>query len=283
MRTRVSSLEEFVARVIPALSQREAENNLPFGIVLRLAAGQVTPPGTVLLSVESGEEVVACAIRTPPHDIVVSRLPAGAARVVADYFLALPVAISGAMGPEHSGREVAELVAEGLGGRAVRRMGQWVYELTAVKAVTQPPGEARPASRDEEAFVAACHDAFAAEAGLRLSNDASVWARTEIAAGRAYVWDHAGPRALACTSRETPSGRCIGPVHTPVECRRRGYATALVANLAGRILDTGKRFACLFTDASNPTSNHIYETIGFRRICSFDAYKIESVATTSRP
>src|SRR5258708_27396167 len=99
MRARALSAEEFCAQGIPALAEREAENNLPFGIALRLAAGNWNPAGAVLLSVGSGAKVVAGAVRTPPHDIVVTRLPAGAARVVADHFMALPAPITGASGP----------------------------------------------------------------------------------------------------------------------------------------------------------------------------------------
>jgi predicted GNAT family acetyltransferase len=276
MRVNVLSADEFVARVIPALAAREAENNKPFGIALRLAASRENPARAVLLSVQSGERVVACAVRTPPRDIIVSRLPEGAARVVAHHFLALPAAITGVMGPEHSGREVAEVVAQGLGARAELRLRQLVYELTSVKPVAQPSGKAHAASRKEHAFVASCYAAFVQEAGITHAGDASAWAEAAIEAGRAYVWDDESPRALACSPRETPSGRSIGPVYTPPPFRRRGYATALVADLAQRILNSGKRFACLFTDASNLTANHIYETIGFRRICSFDAYTIET-------
>ena len=158
--------------------------------------------------------------------------------------------------------------------QAELRMRQHVYELTALTPVAQPLGEARLASLEEHGFVAQCYDEFVAEAGIMLASDSRSWAEAEIKAGRAYVWDNAGPRALACLSRETSSGRCIGPVYTPPQFRRQGYATALVAEIARQILESGKRFACLFTDDSNPTSNHIYQMIGFHEVCRFDAYKI---------
>ena len=47
MRALAVNAEEFVARVIPALSHRESENNLPFGIAMRLAAGELESPGAV--------------------------------------------------------------------------------------------------------------------------------------------------------------------------------------------------------------------------------------------
>ena len=65
----------------------------------------------------------------------------------------------------------------------------------------------------------------------------------------------------------TPNGIRIGPVYTPPELRGRGYATALVAELSQTLLDEGRRFCFLFTDLANPTSNAIYERIGYVRVC----------------
>ena len=62
--------------------------------------------------------------------------------------------------------------------------------------------------------------------------------------------------------RRVREGRS-GPVYTPPAARRRGYASALVAEASQLQLDAGRRFRFLFTDLANPTSNHIYQTIGY--------------------
>ena len=64
----------------------------------------------------------------------------------------------------------------------------------------------------------------------------------------------------------------VNAVYTPPEQRRRGYATAAVAVLSQRLLDTGYQFCCLFTDLSNPTSNTIYQRIGYRPLCDYNEY-----------
>jgi predicted GNAT family acetyltransferase len=66
---------------------------------------------------------------------------------------------------------------------------------------------------------------------------------------------------------ETPSGVRISYVFTPQEFRGRGYASALVAQLSQKMLDSGKRFCFLYTDVANPTSNRIYHKIGYRPVC----------------
>ena len=86
------------------------------------------------------------------------------------------------------------------------------------------------------------------------------------------LWEDGGePVSLAGWGGPTPNGIRVGPVYTPPELRGRGYATALTAELSQRLLDGrlfegGRRFCFLYTDLANPTSNAIYERIGYRRV-----------------
>ena len=80
------------------------------------------------------------------------------------------------------------------------------------------------------------------------------------------LWEDGQIVSLAAFGNPTPNGIRIGPVYTPPEHRRRGYASALVAELSERLL-AKRRFCFLFTDLANPTANRIYEQIGYRRIC----------------
>jgi predicted GNAT family acetyltransferase len=54
----------------------------------------------------------------------------------------------------------------------------------------------------------------------------------------------------------------IGPVYTPTSQRRRGWASAGVSDVCARLLREGVT-PCLFTDQANPTSNAIYQRLGF--------------------
>jgi predicted GNAT family acetyltransferase len=86
------------------------------------------------------------------------------------------------------------------------------------------------------------------------------------------LWEDGGvPVSLAGWGGPTPNGIRVGPVYTPPELRGRGYATALSADLSQRLLDGrlfegGRRFCFLYTDLANPTSNAIYERVGYRRV-----------------
>ena len=266
---------EFNARVVPALSVREAENGLPLGIAQRLALQPEAAVGALLLGVESAGTIVGAAVWTPPHDIVVTRLPEGAAARIATECARSGWAITGASGPEGHGLELAEQLA-GLSKAAVRlRLRQRVYQLTSVNPVPRASGAMRRASTPADVdLVARWYAEFAEEARLAHPMGPRDWASATIASGSAFLWEDATAGCLACLSRETPNGRAIGPVYTPPAARRHGYATSLVAQLSQDVLTSGKRFACLFTDDANPTSNHIYESIGFCFICRYDAYSL---------
>jgi predicted GNAT family acetyltransferase len=67
----------------------------------------------------------------------------------------------------------------------------------------------------------------------------------------------------------TPNGIRIG-WSTPPELRRHGYASAVTAATSQAELDKGRRFVFLFTDLSNPTSNKIYQAIGYRPVSDVD-------------
>jgi GNAT superfamily N-acetyltransferase len=70
----------------------------------------------------------------------------------------------------------------------------------------------------------------------------------------------------------TPNGIRVGPVYTPPDLRGRGYASAVTAALTQRLLDSGRRFCFLYTDLANPTSNSIYQRIGYHAVADSDLW-----------
>ena len=66
----------------------------------------------------------------------------------------------------------------------------------------------------------------------------------------------------------------IGFVYTPKEERGKGYASACVAAASEKALETGYKFCCLFTDLGNPTSNSIYQRIGYNPVTDVLDYDI---------
>ena len=148
-------------------------------------------------------------------------------------------------------------------------MSMRMYAASAVTPVPAADGAMRAAGEGDRALLAEWAHAFAREAGLRVgpaeiarSLDSRVGADPGIA-----IWEAAGvPVTLAGATVSSPGIARVGPVYTPPEHRRHGYATSLVAAWTTELLRRGMRRCVLFTDLANPTSNSIYQAIGFRPI-----------------
>ena len=74
------------------------------------------------------------------------------------------------------------------------------------------------------------------------------------------------PVCMAARARQSRNAATISLVYTPPDLRRHGHASRMVAALSARCLKEGKKFCNLFADLTNPTSNAIYQEIGYRKI-----------------
>ena len=125
------------------------------------------------------------------------------------------------------------------------------------------PGHARPATADDAALVAEWFLAFNAEVGEAPLTEAETFARIRIADARIWLWDDDGPRALAGFTRTVGTVARVGPVYTPPEDRRHGYAAGCTAAVSRHILDHRADGCVLYTALANPTSNAIYRRLGY--------------------
>lgn len=89
-----------------------------------------------------------------------------------------------------------------------------------------------------------------------------------------YLWQDEVPVSFVCCAGSTPNGKRLGPVYTPKEYRKKGYATTCVADLSQKFLEMGCKSCFLFTDLANPISNHIYRKIGYLPVTDCCEYKI---------
>jgi ribosomal protein S18 acetylase RimI-like enzyme len=84
-----------------------------------------------------------------------------------------------------------------------------------------------------------------------------------INSGNLYLWQVEGkPVSMAQITHRSPRHASINAVYTPPELRKRGYASAVVAELCSRIEEEGL-IPMLYADLSNPDSNKVYRSIGF--------------------
>jgi uncharacterized protein len=266
---RFDRVEDFLTFAGPFLVEREAEHNLILGVTGNLRdAPETFDPDPYLATVTAGGRVVAATMQTPPFQLVLSEIDDPRALEVLAADLA-GRSLPGVLGPvELVGAFVEMRTARG-GAPGHLHVSERIFRLTDVRPPRPVAGHSRIAEPDDRDLVTRWVDAFMREA-LSEADPAEVAANTDrwlAGQGRTlYLWEDGEPVSLAGVGGPTPNGIRIGPVYTPPEARNRGYASALVAAVSQAELDRGRRFCFLFTDLANPTSNHIYETIGYERV-----------------
>jgi predicted GNAT family acetyltransferase len=162
--------------------------------------------------------------------------------------------------------------AHGIGCRA-----GGAHARVSARRVVQPPtaaGTFRAATEADQPTVARWVAAFVEEAGLDDPSDPDDVARERIREGSLFVWEDARPVSMAAWAGRTGRTVRINYVYTPPEHRGRGYASACVASLTQQLLDEGFAQCCLYTDLANPTSNKIYQAIGYRPVCDAAEYPL---------
>ncbi len=163
-----------------------------------------------------------------------------------------------------------------LTGRAFHlEVAERVFCLEQVNPVRGVSGQLRPVTLVDRDLLVEWIHAFTIEA-LREADRARVERSVDLSfqssLRRTYLWEDGQPVSLVGCGGKTPNGIRIGPVYTPPDLRGRGYASACVAAVSQLLLDEGRKYCFLFTDLSNPTSNHIYQQIGYQPVADMDKY-----------
>jgi hypothetical protein len=272
---RYDDIHEFYPIVEPFLTENEAAHNLMLGVSSLLLTGvqQFSDPAYLGLVAEN-DEVLAVAMRTPPHYVVLSQtetLPA-VARFVADIQAFYGDDVPGVLGPTSPSLAFAGHWTALTGKDHAVRMDERVYQAKRITPPEGVPGATRLMEWSDVPLMKGWLGEFFREA-LAEDNPAQVDRVIASALDRDHprkllLWiDESGtPVSLAGCTGPTPNGMRIGPVYTPPEFRGRGYGSAVTAALSQMILDEGKTYCFLFTDLSNPTSNTIYQRIGYEPV-----------------
>ncbi len=272
---RFDTASAFLAAAGDFLGRREAEHNLIFGICASLAADprfSSAPP--YLAAVWRGGRVVLAGVMTPPWNLVLSCTddPGALAAIAADLDAA-GIAPPGTTSPVETARGFVDVWCEPHGLVGEVAVAERIYRLERVIRPSGVEGAMRVATEADRALLHDWVDAFLAEALSRSSpEEAAVLVDRSFRTGTRtwYLWEDGEPVSVAASAGPTPNGIRIGPVYTPPERRNRGYASAVTAAASQAELDRGRRFIFLFTDLSNPTSNKIYQQIGFEPVIDVD-------------
>jgi GNAT superfamily N-acetyltransferase len=259
-------ISDFVAAADDYLRGDPVRNTVPLSVLAGLLASGPAAYGDDPPQFgwhESGGRTDGAMLRTPPHPLLVAGLPAGsAAGLLSELAAARPDAANML---DQNAAEFSAAWAGVTGGRTEVHHQMALFRLAGLRPPTPAQaGTARAPGDGELDLLAGWTGAFGTETGATVGDPAravSEW----LSYGGMLVWDDNGPAAMACLSR-TVAGVCrVGTVYTPPDRRQHGYGGAITTAISQQALDAGATEIVLYTDLANPTSNALYERLGYRR------------------
>lgn len=262
---RHASPGDFLERAESWLLAREAEHNLHLSLAYARRDAGTAGADVLFGTVEQDGDVVGCAIRTPPHKLLITSIPLEAAGDIVERIAEVYDQIPAVLGPDDSAEAVASAWIALKGGGWETGMRQRICRLDEVVPARPVPGALRLATMDDLELLTEWSVGFARDAGHAFLLEPEQISRM-IERQDLRVWQDERPASMAVAQGATPNGCRVGYVYTPPELRGRGYASALVAELSQSMLDSGLSFCVLYADLSNPTSNAIYLRIGYNPI-----------------
>ncbi|AAT61477.1 MULTISPECIES: GNAT family N-acetyltransferase [Bacillus cereus group] len=255
----------FKKEVISFLEKNEQENNLILGVLQMVqqpifmgVAKQEEEIAIVFLQTEEKKQIIVATSEMVEEAIV------ELAKKLAEVYPNVP----GLIGNKKVVQRLAEEIAVLENKKTTVAMEQGIYELKQVKKKWNGDGVSREINGDEIPLIEQWIYQFCEEVNLPTTKEeAEQTAHTLITNHRLFGLEIDGKLvSVAAKTRPTKNNITVNFVYTPKEERKKGYASNCVAALSQRMLDEGYKTTTLYTDLANPTSNKIYQEIGYEQI-----------------
>jgi predicted GNAT family acetyltransferase len=268
----LSDPQTFLKRTRDFRSGEPYLTNVMGSVATSVATGLRTYDQSFWWVIEDSSGVArAMMMRTAPHKLVLSPMPEEAVGAAAAAVLEHDPELPGVTGSRTLVDRFIAAFSEGSPRRIESTIERclWVYKLGPFVTAAPAAGSCRVADDTDFDLLRRWWWAFAEETNVeRYGLEEGL--RGALAQGRISLWSlDDRPVCAVGTSPvvDVPSGSIvrIGPVYTPPEDRRQGYAGQLTGTVSSQLVDQGHR-VMLFTDSFNATSNGVYTRLGYEKI-----------------
>lgn len=280
--TQYSEINQFILENEDSMLIHESENNLLLGLADSISKAKRPFDNPLFLACKNKQgEVMAQALRTNlERPLAITRLSELDIELLCHYLILNKVTLSGVVGPKNSSIAFNQRWCELNSLQSSIGMEQGIYELTNVIPPKQVAGSLHKISEKDQEIVLPMIEGFVVDCfpdDLNPQKTAMQSWELQIKNRSLYVWKNPEEQivSMACSSRESKNAACISLVYTPPHLRGKGYASQTVAALSQMILDKGKLKCNLFTDLKNPTSNSIYQKIGYHWVSESRHYNFK--------
>jgi GNAT superfamily N-acetyltransferase len=263
-------IDEYVAAAGGFLRSRPADNTVPLTVleVLRSRGSSAFGDRAPRFGWwHDGGDIRGAFLVTPPYPLLLTPVPAQSIEPLADVLAQAGTPLAGVNGEPEAAEGFAAAWRKRTGTAARTSMCQRLFRLAELlPPAPAPSGRARaPRSADRDLLVA-WFAAFSEEAGSG-DHDHEAAVDDRLSYGGLTLWEAAGqPVSLAGLTRQVAGMARVGPVYTPPQWRRRGFGAGVTAAVSARALREGAREVLLFTDLANPTSNALYQRLGYQPV-----------------
>jgi predicted GNAT family acetyltransferase len=261
-----ADVRSYAEQVWDLLVAQPAENTVALTTIDHVRGGRRWSDRESLFGWCHDERGVRGAVSmTPPYELLLAEVPESAMSPLVDALRAAEVPVPGVVGVAATVDRFAALWTAATGLRVVPGMRQRLYRLGTLRAPNPPPpGRAELAEPVDAVLVANWYAAFQREVGT-VPVDVEPIASDAVEQGLVWLWrtPTGAPVALAAHTRVVAGVARVGPVYVPPAGRRRGHGAAVTAACTEGALRAGARDVVLFTDLANPTSNEVYQRIGY--------------------
>lgn len=268
-------VETFADRTWDLLARGPVQHTVALSIVQQVRRGQRWSDSAPMFAwFDDADGVRGAVCMTPPFEMLLAEVPADTSDELVATLRTEQVALPGVNGEVLTVERFVDAWLAGAGLRARTAFEQRLYALgTLDPPDPSPPGRARLATADDVGLATGWLREFQTEAGVP-STDVESAARAGIGDGRIWLWEaqDATPVSLAGRTATAVGVARVAPVYTPPEARRRGYGAAITAACTADALQHDAEHVVLFTDLANPTSNSIYQRIGYEPVSDVDLW-----------
>jgi len=257
----------FLAAAAALLRSAEAENSIIATPAMRMIeAPRDDDEGCYFATVSEAGSAVAAAFHNADGGLLLTAGPEASMALLAADLARRKQPLRHLVGPLRACEAFARAWRERTGGGHRQRYHLRHFELADAPSGHAAPGRIRKPLASEHELIVELQNAFIVEVG-RPEDAARMRRKTLLPLERSLfrVWDDGVVVSFAGYGEGGDTAR-IAPVYTPPRFRGRGYASALVSGLSRELFERGKRAIFLTTDVANPTSNRIYQRIGFRPV-----------------
>jgi len=257
-----TSADEFLGTAGEFLRSRPVENTILLTVAVTARDREPDDPLFGWFTLDG--RVDGAFLHTPPFPLLVSAVPPGSLPALAETLADRPLP-----GVNARSTEVDEFAAAWRA-RTGRHTGPGMrtrlFRLDELIPPAPPPGRARAAGVGDRALLIDWFEAFQRDIGeARRSVDDLV--NEQLSYGGMTLWEVDGtPVAMAGVTRPEAGMVRVRAVYTPLELRGRGYGGAVTAAASRAALDAGAEDVVLLTDLANPTSNALYQRLGYRPV-----------------